>query len=486
VALETLVRRVPIRKFLSSREPLETLVRRLLIREFFLARQLLVALEISVRRLLIQQFLVASSREFEAASGHEFDVPTASCNNHASPSIEYTVQTEFDQERQQQRLDDVEKFLQDQGAIELPRLSHMFGSNQYPQVQLSPETTENSSMAMVSEFGWSQLADISKVPDTGRHLAQLVEAEEPSVALVSDLGWPDVHNNNKEQPGVSDTGEQLEKLVAAEDPAGALVSDLGWLGTAAENIINSTGDPSLTTHQVYCDQTGTFTLPVVSATSLEQSRGQLLDDALLAMASEASNSLEANNSSLGTSISSLGNNNSSPGTNISLTATNNTRSCQGLQVSNYPGEHITDAAVTRPSVIVPTGSSSRKRAFKETNGCAEKKLISEKNAPALILVPDPIMDDDQSVPILMFDPSMDDDQDEVSPAVLEKRRKANARCRKYRVNKKQRETIEKTELEMLTERNEFLREKEKRLTDRKRKLQQCYLSLIRQKKIRFQ
>merc|ERR1711971_1443676 len=106
-----------------------------------------------------------------------------------------------------------------------------------------------------------------------------------------------------------------------------------------------------------------------------------------------------------------------------------------------------------------------------TDGNAEKKLILELNAPA---------------PILMLDLTIDDDQDEVSPAVLEKRRKANARCRKYRVNKKQRETIEKTELEMLTERNEFLREKEKRLTDRKRKLQQCYLSLIRLKKIRFE
>merc|ERR1719234_1823354 len=108
----------------------------------------------------------------------------------------------------------------------------------------------------------------------------------------------------------------------------------------------------------------------------------------------------------------------------------------------------------------------------ETNDNAEKKPTFEKNAPSPILMLNPIMDDD--------------DQDEISPAVLEKRRKANARCRKYRVNKKQRETIEKTELEMLTERNEFLREEEKRLTDRKRKLQQCYLSLIRLKKIRFE
>jgi len=39
---------------------------------------------------------------------------------------------------------------------------------------------------------------------------------------------------------------------------------------------------------------------------------------------------------------------------------------------------------------------------------------------------------------------------------------------------------------MLTRRNEFLREEEKRLSERKRKLQQTYLSLIRQKKIKFQ
>ena len=38
---------------------------------------------------------------------------------------------------------------------------------------------------------------------------------------------------------------------------------------------------------------------------------------------------------------------------------------------------------------------------------------------------------------------------------------------------------------MLTIRNELLREEEKRLTDRKRELQQSYLSLIRQKKIIF-
>ena len=53
-------------------------------------------------------------------------------------------------------------------------------------------------------------------------------------------------------------------------------------------------------------------------------------------------------------------------------------------------------------------------------------------------------------------------------------------------SRKQKEATEETELEMLTIRNELLREEEKRLTDRKRELQQSYLSLIRQKKIIFQ
>ena len=44
---------------------------------------------------------------------------------------------------------------------------------------------------------------------------------------------------------------------------------------------------------------------------------------------------------------------------------------------------------------------------------------------------------------------------------------------------------EETELEMLTRRNEFLREEEKRLADRLEKLQQNYLSLIKQKKSDF-
>jgi len=501
-----------------------------------------------VRRVFIRErrLLVASCREFEVASGSEFDVPTAPCNNHATPSIYDSVETEFDQEKQQELFNDVEKFLQDQGASEVPPMSHVFGSNQYPEIQISPETTENSSLAMVSEFGWSQLAKTSTVPgraqpavfDTGEKLAQLVAAEDPSVALISNLGWPDFYNNKQETNPidktwtlpVKDNGEQLLKLVAAEDPSVALVSDHGWLDTAAkktshhgwpdipventtnptgepswnsriggldtaENIINSTADLSLTSYhggpataeitmnptrelpltscpqQVHSNQTITLTLPVVSATHLEQSRDKPLDNTLLAMADEASSSVEAYNSSLRDNNNSpLDTKNGSLGTKISPITANNTKSCQELQAANYPGgEPIIEAARARPSVIV-SARSSRKRAFKETDD-AEKRPMVEKNAP---------------VPILMPDLTMDDTQDEIPPALLEKRRKGNARCKKYRVNKKQKEAIEETELEMLTRRNEFLREEEKRLTDRKWKLQQSYLSLIRQKKIRFQ
>ena len=51
--------------------------------------------------------------------------------------------------------------------------------------------------------------------------------------------------------------------------------------------------------------------------------------------------------------------------------------------------------------------------------------------------------------------------------------------------RKEREAEEDAELEALAARNAFLREEEQRLTARKRKLQQAYLDLIRQKKIRF-
>merc|ERR1712130_220065 len=166
--------------------------------------------------------------------------------------------------------------------------------------------------------------------------------------------------------------------------------------------------------------------------------GQPLDeDSLFSVAVEANIFLEANNSSPDNN-----NNNSSP----------------EIQISNTPGRPITNVGKTRPSVIV----STRKR--------------------ALIPAPELIHDDLATVE----DNQGDEEKDDVTLAVLEKRRKGNARCKKYRDNKKQKEAIEETELEMLTRRNEFLRAEEKRLSERKRKLQQSYISLIRQKKIRFQ
>ena len=51
--------------------------------------------------------------------------------------------------------------------------------------------------------------------------------------------------------------------------------------------------------------------------------------------------------------------------------------------------------------------------------------------------------------------------------------------------RKEREAEEDAKLEDLEARNAILREKEQRLTARKRELQQAYLDLIRQKKIRF-
>jgi len=393
-------------------------------------------------------FPVASSREFEAASVSEFDVAKTPCNNLPSLSIDEIVQTEYDQEKEQELLKTFEKVLQEQGSDELKTLldvpSHDFDSNQ--EIQLCPE---NSSLTLVSELWWSQLAPTLQGTtqpcffDNGE-LAELVAAEDPSRALVSNLGWPDligealvcneknVIDNTWPLP-VKDHCEQLLKLVAAEDPSVALVSDHGWPDTAVENNINSPRNSSSTSYQVHGDQTVTLTLPVVSATSLEQSRGQPLDVTLLSLADEASSFLEVNNRSPGT------NNNSSP----------------ELQVANSPDRPSTNVGKTRPSVIV-----SRKRAL----------------IPAPKLALDLTVEDDLD----------DENQNGLSPAVLEKRRKGNARCKKYRNNKKHKEAIEETELEMLTRRNEFLRVEEKRLRERKRKMQQSYLSLIRQKKIRFQ
>merc|ERR1712156_948115 len=95
---------------------------------------------------------------------------------------------------------------------------------------------------------------------------------------------------------------------------------------------------------------------------------------------------------------------------------------------------IEEAQQTRSSVIV--AARSRKRAIEE-----------ETNNKDAVLKP------------------CDDD---VPPVVLEKRRKGNERCKRYRKNKKQREAEEDAELEDLEARNAFPRDEEQRLTARKR------------------
>jgi len=129
----------------------------------------------------------------------------------------------------------------------------------------------------------------------------------------------------------------------------------------------------------------------------------------------------------------------------------NSDACNGVHedtaLTNRP---IIEEVQTRPSVIV--AARSRKRAI-------EEETI---NKDAILKLSD----------------------DDVPPAVLEKRRKGNERCKRYRRNKKEREAEEDAKLEDLEARNAFLREEEQRLTARKRELQQAYLDLIRQKKIR--
>jgi hypothetical protein len=164
-----------------------------------------------------REFAVASCREFEAASGSEFEVTTAPCNNLPSPSIDEIVQTEYDQEKEQELVRNFEKVLQEQGSNESNTLldlpSHDFDSNQFPEIQLCPES---SSLAQVSELGWSQLAGTPSSPDTTQpglfddvNLAQLVAAEDPSRALVSNPGWPDLVGEalvcNNSSPGISNS-----------------------------------------------------------------------------------------------------------------------------------------------------------------------------------------------------------------------------------------------------------------------------------------
>merc|ERR1719447_1454621 len=82
-----------------------------------------------------RHLLMASCREFEEASGSEFDVPTITCNNPA-PSI---FDEQIDQEKQQ-LLNDFEKLLNDRGYLD-------FDHSQSSDIQLCPE---NSALATIS------------------------------------------------------------------------------------------------------------------------------------------------------------------------------------------------------------------------------------------------------------------------------------------------------------------------------------------------
>jgi len=251
------------------------------------------------------------------------------------------------------------------------------------------------------------------------------------------------------QAGTIDNGNELAQLVASLDPSEALVSGNGWpdpRGAAAhlqfekpalaltplhgsrvtmETVTLHPAETSWNNNRVP-SSTVTLTLPLVTATSFEQPTGQLSGTTWPERVATFPVSHESSYV--------------------------NSDACNGVHedtaLTNRP---IIEEVQTRPSVIV--AARSRKRAIEEETN----------NKDAALKLSD----------------------DDVSPAVLEKRRKGNERCKRYRMNKKEREAEEDAELEALAARNAFLREEEQRLTARKRKLQQAYLDLIRQKKIRF-
>jgi len=250
--------------------------------------------------------------------------------------------------------------------------------------------------------------------------------------------------------GTTDNGDKLAQLVAALDPSEALVSGNVWLDpreAAAYPRSASYEKPDLALTPLHASQdtmekvtiypretswnsnedhsSVTLTLPVVTATSFEQPTGQLFGTTWPERVASFSMSQE-----------------------LSYVNSN----AQVHEDTALPSRPTLEVAQTRPSVIV--AARSRKRAN-------EEETNDNKNA---------------------FLKSSDDD---VPPSVLEKRRKGNERCKRYRKNKKQKEAEEDAELEDLEARNSFLREEEQRLTARKRKLQQAYLDLIRQRKIRF-
>jgi len=351
-------------------------------------------------------------------------VPKIACNNPALPIFD----EQFDQEKQQ-LLNDFEKLLNDKGYLDSDY-------SQASEIQLFPE---NSALATISEQDLSQIAEIS-------FPASLAQSSTGKGNETAESSFSPSSN----QPSTTDNGDKLAQLVAALDPSEALVSGNVWLDpreAAAYPRSASYEKPDLALTPLHASQdtmekvtiypretswnsnedhsSVTLTLPVVTATSFEQPTGQLFGTTWPERVASFSMSQE-----------------------LSYVNSN----AQVHEDTALPSRPTLEVAQTRPSVIV--AARSRKRAN-------EEETNDNKNA---------------------FLKSSDDD---VPPSVLEKRRKGNERCKRYRKNKKQKEAEEDAELEDLEARNSFLREEEQRLTARKRKLQQAYLDLIRQRKIRF-
>jgi len=362
---------------------------------------------------------LASRREFEEASGSEFDVSTIACNNPA-PSI---FDEQLNQEKQQ-LVNDFEKFLNDNELLD-------FDYSQTSEIQLCPE---NSAMATISEQDLSQIAEISfptispadssfssslnlnqpSTIDNGDKLAQLVAALDPSEALVSCNGWPADPRGASAQP----------QSASFEKPAPAL-TPLHGSPDIVETATIYPGETSGNSSGVHSSVT--LTLPVATANSFEQPTGQLSGTTWPERVATFYVSRESSYT--------------------------NSDACYGVHedtaLTNRP--IVEEAQQTRPSVIVAARSRKRASGEETTNNDAVLKPTD----------------------------------DDVPPSVLEKRRKGNERCKRYRMNKKQREADEDAELGDLEARNAFLRDEEQRLTARKIELQQAYLDLIRQKKIRF-
>jgi len=277
--------------------------------------------------------------------------------------------------------------------------------------------------------------------------------ENSSPATVPELDFSHVAemslSSSVTQAGTIDNGNELAQLVAALDPSEALVSCNGWPAdpreAAAQPQSASCEIPALAltplhgspdtikTATIYPGETSsnnnedhssvTLTLPVVTAASFGQLSGINWPEEVASCSVPQESSY------------------------INSNACNEVH--EDTALTNRP--IIEDAQQNRPSVIV--AARSRKRAIEEETS----------NKDAVMKLSD----------------------DDVPPAVLEKRRKGNERCKRYRMNKKQREAEGDAELQDLETRNSFLREEEQRLTARKRKLQNAYLDLIRQRKIRF-